>query len=562
MNAVGHRRSSRDVPERRQSCPPPTYATSHLHPNQQPLQPLSVSHQPQLCYYHCKFEAGVKKCANSCQWPKNVKIGHHLSRWPPLSTEYIWNGLIADVTLPILGVDFFSHFHLLVDVAHQQLVNADSYFLTPIQPRPYDLACHIRAPTNAYSHLLTAYTEVFRLELRQMSTVPTKHEELLHHLRIALSRQQQNSLVVRYDKYTFGEEVLLLGHRITHGVHPLPKKVYHTNKSTSCPKRLPEPVRAVIPNVDILLMKVLMTKVNTPMDSHITTFQTSINISTPDEVDNYSTLTEADMNAVEHRCSSRDIPERRQSRPPPTYATSHLHPNQQPLQPLSVSHQPQLCYSHCKFEAGLRKCANSCQWPKNNSLVVQYDKYTFGKKVSLLGDIITHEGVHPLPKKVVAVQNFPMPSTVKAQQEFLGMINYYHRFLPTIAATFAPLYASLKGKQKDLKWGLLQEVAFRNPKNAQSTTTALSFPVPYAYLLLSTNASNVAIRVVLVKVVNSSPRPLAFFSRKLSKAESSNSTFDKEFLPVHLAVHHFHHFLEGMSFVTLTEHIPLVHTFT
>ncbi|XP_068237137.1 uncharacterized protein [Palaemon carinicauda] len=123
-------------------------------------------------------------------------------------------------------------------------------------------------------------------------------------------------------------------------------------------------------------------------------------------------------------------------------------------------------------------------------------------EVSFLGHCINPKGVHPLPSKVVAVQNFLMPSTVKSLQEFLGMINYYHRFLPAIAATLVPLYASLKGKSKDLKWVPLQESAFCNAKNALPTTAALTFPIPHAPLLLSTDDSNIAIFALLEKVVN------------------------------------------------------------
>ncbi|XP_068229564.1 uncharacterized protein [Palaemon carinicauda] len=69
-----------------------------------------------------------------------------------------------------------------------------------------------------------------------------------------------------------------------------------------------------------------------------------------------------------------------------------------------------------------------------------------------------------------------MPSSIKALQEFFGMINYYDRFRPAIAATVAPLFASLKGKPKDLKWSSLQEGPFCNAKNALSTAAALTFP--------------------------------------------------------------------------------------
>ncbi|XP_068215800.1 uncharacterized protein [Palaemon carinicauda] len=64
---------------------------------------------------------------------------------------------------------------------------------------------------------------------------------------------------------------------------------------------------------------------------------TSINASTPDKEDAYSTSTEADVIAVGHTCLPRDVPKRRQSHPPPT---TRSRPNQRLLQPLTASHRP------------------------------------------------------------------------------------------------------------------------------------------------------------------------------------------------------------------------------
>ncbi|XP_068235492.1 uncharacterized protein [Palaemon carinicauda] len=67
-------------------------------------------------------------------------------------------------------------------------------------------------------------------------------------------------------------------------------------------------------------------------------------------------------------------------------------------------------------------------------------KYRSHDTASLLKEFI--------PSLVASVQNSSKPSTVKAPQEFLGIINHYHRFLPAITATLGPLYASLKASQK------------------------------------------------------------------------------------------------------------------
>ncbi|XP_068246896.1 uncharacterized protein [Palaemon carinicauda] len=97
--------------------------------------------------------------------------------------------------------------------------------------------------------------------------------------------------------------------------------------------------------------------------------------------------------------------------------------------------------------------------------------------------------IHHLPKKVLAVQNFPMPSIVKAMKEFLEL--YIGSCQPS-PPLFYPL-RFLKGKPKDLKWGPPQEAAFSMAKNSMTTAAALTFLVLHAPLLLSTDASDISI---------------------------------------------------------------------
>ncbi|XP_068245245.1 uncharacterized protein [Palaemon carinicauda] len=91
-----------------------------------------------------------------------------------------------------------------------------------------------------------------------------------------------------------------------------------------------------------------------------------------------------------------------------------------------------------------------------NGLLFRYDKCNFGINEALFfGNRITPEGVHPLPEKVNALQNFHSPPTIKALKEFLGMIIYYHHFQPAMATTLVLHHASPKCKLKDGKWGPL-----------------------------------------------------------------------------------------------------------
>ncbi|KAK4324543.1 hypothetical protein Pmani_004818 [Petrolisthes manimaculis] len=105
----------------------------------------------------------------------------------------------------------------------------------------------------------------------------------------------------------------------------------------------------------------------------------------------------------------------------------------------------------------------------------------------------------------MAIKKFPTLSTVKALQEFVGMVNHYHRFLPGIASIMTPLYAALSNKPKELTWGSPQADAFQQTKEALATATLLAFPAPGKLLLLTTDASNIAMS--LNKLSKGSPAP-------------------------------------------------------
>ena len=66
-----------------------------------------------------------------------------------------------------------------------------------------------------------------------------------------------------------------------------------------------------------------------------------------------------------------------------------------------------------------------------------------------LGHRITAEGIQPSPDKVKAVQEAPTPQDVSQLKSFIGLVNYYGKFLPDLSNLLAPLYRLL---QKDTKW--------------------------------------------------------------------------------------------------------------
>jgi hypothetical protein len=82
----------------------------------------------------------------------------------------------------------------------------------------------------------------------------------------------------------------------------------------------------------------------------------------------------------------------------------------------------------------------------DKKMVVNPDKCVLGvPKLSYLGFQITGNGVEPLPERVAALKQFPLPETVDKLRRFLAMINFYHRFMPRASGIQAPIRISPVG---------------------------------------------------------------------------------------------------------------------
>ena len=193
-------------------------------------------------------------------------------------------------------------------------------------------------------------------------------------------------------------------------------------------------------------------------------------------------------------------------------------------------------------------------------------KCVFGQeKVSFLGHEISSEGVRPLSERVSAVCDMPEPSTVQELRRFLAMLNFYRRFLPHAASTQAPLNAFLVGsKKKDKRpilWTAESREAFQKCKNDLVSATILQYPSASKSLSMYVDASTTGLGAVLQQNDQGSWKPLAYFSKKLSPAQTRYSTYDRELLGIYEAVKYFRHMLEGRIFTIFTDHKPLIFAF-
>ena len=177
----------------------------------------------------------------------------------------------------------------------------------------------------------------------------------------------------------------------------------------------------------------------------------------------------------------------------------------------------------------------------------------------LLGHYIDHQGISPVPEKVKAITDFPQPQTQCQLRWFMGLVNFYHRFIPHCAALMQPLHSLLKAKGQAIAWTDIATTAFKATKDALANASLLNYPASQAPTSLMADASDKAVGAVLQQHINGAWKPISFFSRKLSPAETRYSTFDRELLAIYLSIKHFRHFLEGRTFHVLTDHKPLTY---
>ena len=178
--------------------------------------------------------------------------------------------------------------------------------------------------------------------------------------------------------------------------------------------------------------------------------------------------------------------------------------------------------------------------------------------VQYLGHRIDAQGVHNTPDKIAAIKKAPTPQNVKQLRSFLGLIQYYGKFIANMSSLLHPMYQLLKANVK-WKWNDQCTKAFVEAKQKLMEAPILAHYDPNRSLKLAADASAYGIGAVLSHCYkDGSERPIAFTSRTLTVAEKNYAQIDKEALALIYGVQKFHVYLYGQRFTLVTDHKPLV----
>ena len=199
---------------------------------------------------------------------------------------------------------------------------------------------------------------------------------------------------------------------------------------------------------------------------------------------------------------------------------------------------------------------------KTHGLIVNHKKCIFGvDNLHFLGHHISAEGLRPSQTNVDAILTYKQPTTRKQLLRFLGMVQFYSRFLPNLALHVGPLYNSTHGKYAKITWSPDTVWHFQQVKSLLANATVLAHPNSLSNIELITDASETAMGAVLNQVSNGHCQPLAFWSKTLKPHEQKWSCFERELFACYSAIRHFRYFLESRDFILKTDHKPIVAKF-
>ena len=178
--------------------------------------------------------------------------------------------------------------------------------------------------------------------------------------------------------------------------------------------------------------------------------------------------------------------------------------------------------------------------------------------LEFLGHRLSRGTMSPSAAKIQQLKEALKPETKTQVRSFLGLANYYRKFVPDFSAIASPL-TDLTRKNMPLKvqWTEACQKSFDTLKARLTSDLVVKLPDLTKPFLLRTDASNTGLGAVLLQEHDNVKHPVAYASRKLTDTEKKYTTSERECLAIVWGVRKFENYLYGKTFIIECDHQPL-----
>lgn len=197
-----------------------------------------------------------------------------------------------------------------------------------------------------------------------------------------------------------------------------------------------------------------------------------------------------------------------------------------------------------------------------HNMRVNLTKSEFMKeRIEYCGYVIDRKGIRKVQRKVDAITKMKIPSNRDEVRAFLGLINYYGRFLSNLSTILYPINQLLKDTVS-FDWSKECQHAFNTVKQMIASDLVLAHYDPREILVLATDASPVGVGAVLSHIYKDGvERPIQFASQTLSPTQQRYSQIDREAYAIIFGIRKFYQYVFGRKFILVTDNKPLSQIF-
>ena len=185
--------------------------------------------------------------------------------------------------------------------------------------------------------------------------------------------------------------------------------------------------------------------------------------------------------------------------------------------------------------------------------------FLYSTSVNFLGHVVSQAGISCDPGKIEKVKNWPELQDKGDVRSFLGLTNYYKRFVKDYCVIAHPLMCLLRADHP-WRWQEKESLSFEKLKEALCSAPILDYPSMDGHMIVDTDASNFAIGAVLSQVQEDGEEHVIMYgSRHLAGSQQNWCTTRRElFAIIFFVTERFSHYLTGRKFTLRTDHASLV----